>query len=163
MALHTTTLPAIRIELYLHTVLAHHPSYVPSAPSAQHAALTPIRWLATPIDYHFTYPPKPALRPIRPIRYLLHLPNTTPASLLVHKPSRPPTTPDHPLHKTPVHSTASQPIRQPSQTPANPAVRLSPKNVPIKPSLPSSPSHHPQPQLAYSCPLSLFLKIKHSL
>ena len=163
MALHTTTLTAIRIELYLHTVLARHPSYLPSAPSAQHAALTPMRLLATPIDYHFTYLPEPALRLIRPNRYLLHLPNNTSASLLVHQPSRPPTTPDHPLHKTPAHSTASQPTCQPTQTPANPAVRSSPKNVPTKPPLPTSPSHHSQPQPTYPCPLSLFHNIKHSL
>ena len=119
MALHTTTLTAIQIELYLHTVLAQHPSYLPSAPSAQHAALTPICSLATRIDYHFTHPPKPTFHLIRPNRYLLHLSNNTPASLLVCQPSRPPITPDHPLHKMP-------------PTPPPPSQHVSPlKHLPI--------------------------------
>ena len=108
------------------------------------------------LSLHITSQTRPPPHPSGPLP-------TPSAQQHARQPSRPPTTPDHLLCKTPAHSTASQPTRQPTQTPANPAVRSSLKNVPTKPPLPSSPSHHPQPQLTYPCPLSLFLDIKHSL
>ena len=120
MALHTTTLTAIRIELYLHTVLAQHPSYlqVPSAPSAQHAALTPIRSLSTPIDYHFTYPPKPA-----------HCLNVPTASYSICPTTRPPAfSSTSPLVRPPHQITCS--TKRPP-TPPPPSQHVSPpKHLP---------------------------------